>query len=212
VTKQNLAWDESQNVETYNVETGYIGEKYNASLVADFGRSTDPSYNWQNHFVPNDSTDNLERGLAANFAFNLYDTFKLGFSGFGGFNNDATRYVLGPNFILGFTKKLIFLSEYDYQLLYPHTPAPTQASEQRGFVSYNRLQYEFYKGVNGYIAHQLSYLDLTSGNTRIDMLGAGLDFFPRPHFEIQGEWNKKRTASVSDSYSDYAWLLLHYYL
>ena len=41
----------------------------------------------------------------------------------------------------------------------------------------------------------------------------GVQFFPRPHFELEAVYEKQKMAAVNpDNYDDYAWLMMHFYL
>jgi hypothetical protein len=195
VIAQNLGWN--QEMETDNIEAGYIGEKFNITLTGDFGR-------------PDNSILQYEKGAALNLAYNLKTTHKLGWSFFSGNANDNTRFVTGPYAIFGLWKKLVLLSQVDMQ--WKDFKDPTLGPEQQGFVTFNRLQYEIAKGLHPYIIHQVSYLNGQSTGSRFDSYGGGIMWYPRPHFELWGEWQKTRTESVADSYTDSAWLTLHYYL
>lgn len=197
VIAQGLGWDEG--MESDNVETGFIGEKYNVILTGDLGR-------------PDNSLVQSEKGIALNFAYNLLTTHKIGwsaFSGNSGFTN-STRFVTGPYFILGFFRKLVLLSQLDLQ--WKDFQGAQAGPEQQGFVTFNRLQYEVLKGVSPYIVEQISYLNNSDITTRFDSLGAGVIWFPRPHFEFWAEWEKLRNMAMAPVYTDSAWLVLHYYL
>ncbi len=194
VISKGLGWDEGS--ESDNFEVGYIGEKYNLILTTDFGR-------------PDNLSLKSERGVALNLAYNLQTTHKLGWSTFSGNSNDNTRLVTGPYAILGFFRKLVLLSQFDMQFKDSKDPA---VSEQRGFVVFNRLQYEVVKGLHPYVIHQIAYPNSSTVTSRYDSYGGGLMWFPRPHFEFWAEWDKERNIAVSPSYTDSAWLVLHYYL
>jgi hypothetical protein len=195
VTAQNLGW--GQEVESDNIEAGYIGEKINAILTGDFGR-------------PDNSSLQYEKGAALNFSYNLMTSHKLGFSAFAGTSYDNKRFVTGPYAILGLFNKLVFMSQADLQ--WRDQKDPASGPEQQGFVTFNRVQYEIAKGLHPYVIHQISYLNTQNVSSRFDSYGGGLIWYPRPHFELWGEWQKIRSQSVADIYTDSAWLVLHYYL
>lgn len=195
VIAKGLGWD--QGTESDNIEAGFIGEKINLMVTTDLGR-------------PDNSNIRSERGLAINLAYNLFTTDKLGWSIFSGNSNDSTRLVTGPYAVLSFFRKLVLLSQLDLQFKDPKDAS--SGSEQKGFVSFNRLQYELSKGLHPYLIHQISYLNQNNVSSRYDSYGAGIMWFPRPHFEFWTEWDKERNMSVSPDYSDSAWLVLHYYL
>ena len=47
--------------------------------------------------------------------------------------------------------------------------------------------------------------------TLTNAYGLGFQWFPRPHFDFEGIWNKRRVAQRSSDYTDYAYLMMHYY-
>jgi hypothetical protein len=195
VIAQGLGWNVGN--ETDNVEAGYIGEKYNLIVTGDFGR-------------PDNNSIQSETGVALNFAYNLFTTQKIGWSAFYGNSNTGVRNVTGPYGIFSFMRKLVLLSQFDFQWM--DFKDPTTGPEQQGFVTFNRLQYEIVKGVHPYIIEQISYLNDTSIGSRFDSYGGGFMWYPRPHFEFWAEWDKVRNMAVAPNYTDSAWLILHYYL
>lgn len=195
VISQNLGW--GAETESDNFEAGYIGEKVNLIVTGDVGR-------------PDNTTVTSEKGAAINFAYNLLSEHKIGVSAFSGNSNTNTRYVAGPYAIFSFFRKLVIFSQADLQ--WKDLKDPTQGPEQKGFVSFNRIQYEAVKGVHPYLVHQISYLDSNTVSSRYDSYGGGVMWYPRPHFEFWGEWDKERNLAVDQSYTDTAWIVLHYYL
>jgi len=195
VISKGLGWDAGR--ESDNFEVGYIGEKYNVIVTGDFGR-------------PDNSDVQSEKGVAGNLSYNLETTHKLGWSAFAGNSLDSTRFVTGPYAMLGFFRKLVLLSQVDLQ--WKDLKDSSAGPEQQGFVTFNRLQYEAAKGVQPYLVHQISYLNSSNIGSRYDSFGAGVMWFPRPHFEFWAEWDKERNMIVTPSYTDSAWLVLHYYL
>ncbi|MGZ3721976.1 MAG: hypothetical protein ACXVA9_03535 [Bdellovibrionales bacterium] len=194
VIAQNLGW--GTDTESDNFEAGYISEKYNLIMTADFGR-------------PDHASLQAERGLAVNAAYNLGTTYKLGWSAFSGNGSSLRRLVTGPYATLAFSRKLVLLTQADMQ--WSSNKDSNLGGEQRGLVTFNRLQYEVYQGVQPYLVHQVSYLNTDKVSSRYDSYGAGVIWFPRPHFEFWGEWDKERLMSASADYSDSAWIVGHYY-
>lgn len=190
--RRNLGFDQGR--ESYNVDAGTVGEKWNMLFALNFGRK--------------DDTVDLEKGGSLQVAYNHGDTHKI----MGSFaylkkQDTSSRYLLGPQILWGFTARWVFLGEYDYQEKTIEGPAK---SLQKGAVTYSRLQYEWVKGVNTYLLHQLSYLDFTQLRTRVSSYGIGLLFYPRPHFEISAEVDYSETAEIN-SYNTASWILGHYY-
>ena len=189
-TKRGLGWD--QGDETYNVEVGWLGESFNFYATGIFGR-------------PDFSPSKQEKGISLLGALNLGERFKVGGSYYFGHKSDEDRHILGPFGILGFTSHFFLLSEFDWQW------KDTTTGSQSGFVHYERLNYEIFQGLHLYLNHEQSYLNLNSSSSNQYSFGLGMQFFPRPHFELNLLWQKQKTPTYDD-FVDFAWVLLHFYL
>lgn len=192
--KRNLSFDQGQ--ESYNLDAGSIGEKWNYTGAISFGRKD------------NRNVD-LESGMMFQLAYNHGDTHKI-MGSFAYLKNDSAhthRYLLGPQILWAFNAQWIFLGEYDYQ---EKTTDSATKTVQKGAVTYSRLQYEWFKGFHSYLLHQFSYLDFTQLRTRVNSAGLGVLWYPRPHFELTAEVDYSETAEVN-TYSTVSWLLGHYY-
>ena len=187
-TKRGLGWD--QGDETYNIEGAWLGETFNAYVTAILGR-------------PDFSTQKQEQGVSLLGAVNFGERFKVGGSYFYGHKSSEDRHIIGPFGILGFTHHFFLLSEFDWQI--------KNAGKQNGFVHYERLDYEFIQGLHMYLTHEQSRLDLKNSGSNQYSFGLGLQFFPRPHFELNLLWQKQKTPTYN-TYTDLAWFLLHFYL
>ena len=95
------------------------------------------------------------------------------------------------------------LSELDFQFFHQ--------TSNNGWVTWNRLNYEFVQGLIGY-----GQLGITRGAT-LDPLGdstqygPGIQIFPRPHFEFLLQWLFQRFPGFPNDTLNYGELLLHYY-
>lgn len=191
--KRGLGWD--QGTETYNVETAYIGERFNVFATGIFGRPDAPELN-------------RETGGTLTGSVVFFDSLKTGVSYFYGTNKLASRQVAGPWGILGFTPHFFLLTEFDFQGLTPKS-GPL-LSRQWGMVEYNRLDYEFFQGFHGYLTQELSRLDFGNPDTLSKAYGIGIQFFPRPHLELNLSWQIQTVATVQ-GYTDFGALLVHFY-
>lgn len=181
--------------ETDNAEFSYLGERWDAFLTAVGGR-------------PEDAKADHEKGFSLGSSFNFFERNKIGISAYHGINQSRDRWLAGVWGILGLTKNVSLLSEFDHQW---STTRGNSETSTRGLVSYQRLGYELVQGLQIYGTHQLSYLDLATVGTRTDSYGGGFNFFPRPHLEIRAEYLKERMLASGPDYFDAAWLVLHYY-
>lgn len=191
VTRDALGFGDT--TETYNLEAGYIGERFNAIATVNLGRFDDSAQYAQ--------TGN---GASINLAYNLFESYKIGYSLLRGSMAGTQRWLTGPYSILGFTKRLVLLSEFYYQW-----QRPTDDLEQKGPAIYNRLQYEFVQGVHGYVETQFAKNDMGTDLSEVDAYAAGFNFYPRPHLELLSNVGKFRQKGTA--YSDIAWIQAHYY-
>lgn len=192
--KRGLGWD--QGTETYNVEAAYIGDRFNVYATGVFGRPDAPELN-------------RETGGALAASVSFLDSYKTGVSYFYGANNLARRHIAGPWGILGFTPHFFLLTEFDFQGSTPKTGPSLDT--QWGMVNYSRLDYEFFQGFHGYLTQELSRLDFGNPDTLSKNYGIGIQFFPRPHLELNLSWQMQTTATVA-GYTDFLFLLFHFYL
>lgn len=193
LVRRNLGFDQGQ--ESYNVETGSMGERWSSIVSLSFGRKEG-------------SRVDLEKGGALQVGYNVGDTKKLlGSLAYLKKNGESSRVLLGPQILWGFSPQWVFLGEYDYQEKVLEGP---QRSVQKGAVTYSRLQYQWTRGVDTYVLHQFSYLDFTQLASRVSSYGAGVLFYPRPHFELSAEVDYAVSGGVNP-YSTSSWVLGHYY-
>ena len=188
-----------QDTETYNAEYAWLGEKFSTYVTYVFGNLSDSKSRAQ------------ESGPSFSMSYFLLDKHKLGASYFYGEesskNTNTTRHVYGPWFIISWTERLYSLSELDFQ---NKTNRQTGQSTS-GYVTSNRLSYELFKGVIPFALFEQEHLDQGRPQSKLHTYGLGLQFFPRPHYELTAAWQKERLFS-SPEYSDLAWLMLHFYL
>lgn len=124
--------------------------------------------------------ESYDQAISARTSYTFFDTLKLGMSGH---FSPGKRTLFGPYAIFGFTKSFFLLAEVDIQ-----------KTKVWDTYQYLRLDYEWLQGLHSFI--------LWEGE---QSYGIGLQWFPRPHFELQGVWEKQATA-------DFAWLLFHYWI
>ena len=197
--KRGLGKD--QATESYNLELSWIGENLNVFATAVFGR-----------------LDNLSLGAESGAAFSasLYfeESYKVGVSYFYGYRSSVEqRHLTGPYAILGFTPHITLLAELDFQFLSPQAYSPqTNSIVQTGAVDDVRLDFEILQGLHLYGVQEFEQLDFNNSNTFSDAYGAGVQFFPRPHFELNVLYQRRRIGGTSAPFGDLLWGLLHVYL
>ncbi|HRO66715.1 MAG TPA: hypothetical protein PL182_04020, partial [Pseudobdellovibrionaceae bacterium] len=134
------------------------------------------------------------------------DSHRVGVSALKGSGFSEQREALGVHGVFGFNEKWAYLTEFDYQ----KRSSPT-APSQNGLFHFSQLIWEAKKGWHFYLLEEYSKSNLSDSSSLMNSYGPGLRYFPRPHFELDAVWLKKRTALVADRYDDYAWLMFHYY-
>lgn len=193
LTKRGLGWD--FGTESYNIQVGYLGGRYNLTAYGDFGR-------------PGDGGTAIEKGGGATGAVGIADAYKVGFSYFYGVTDFARRHVAGPWAILGFTERLYLRTEHDFV----RSSSKFGGDATVGYVGETRLGYEFVQGVHAYAETQWGQLNLELDASRQQFYGLGLLYYPRPHWEFEANYQQRKSGTVGQPFIDYAYLLLHYYL
>ena len=186
-TRRGLGFD--QGSERDQIEAMWSGEKWNSSFT----------YSKQ---VETPTNSNLESAANAQLNYSFFDSFRIGGDLWLGTLNGISREIYGAHALLGFTKKLYYLTEFDFQ---------NDFTKKTGLFHFSKLGYEFIKGTHVVIIEDYQKSDLNNGFTLANSYGAGLEWYPRPHFDFEGIWSKKRVAIQSNEYSDYAYLMMHYY-
>jgi hypothetical protein len=189
--RSGLGWD--QGTETYNLEGSWIGESATIHATGIFGR-------------PDDDTLNRETGGALGASMPLGDTYKVGLSGFAGSNDTGNRVVTGPFGILGFSTQLVLMSELDFQFASPNASRSTT-----GTAVFNRLSYEFFQGFLTFLRQEYLRTDFRNSLTTYEAYSVGVQFFPRPHWELFLQFQQQRPAGAT-YFIDYAFFMAHFYL
>lgn len=192
VTKRGLNWD--QGSETYNLENAWAGEKVSVFLTAIFGR-------------PDQTMLKREKGGTATASYSILDKYKMGGSYFYGMNDLGKRHTYGPWGILGITEKATVLIEFDLQ---NHSMTGT-AESKNGFVSYNKFDYEFIKGLHSFLTQEFQNLDVSRSNQLTRVTGIGIQFFPRPHLDLNLSYQRYSLGGNSDP-THLLFFLFHLYL
>jgi hypothetical protein len=181
-----------QGFESYNLEGSYIGEKYNLFLTGIFGRLDDP-------------TLDREQGGAVQGSIAITDSAKIGLNYLYGKKKTSTRHVYGIFGLLGITKDLSLLSEFDLQ------NKNSSSLTSFGVATTQKLSYEANDGVWLFLTQEWSKLNFENIQSGINVFGAGVQFFPRTHFEFNVSWERQQILALSDRYFDYAWVMSHFY-
>lgn len=124
--------------------------------------------------------------------------------------NTARRHMLsGPFLLLGITPRWYLLVDASLQKYYSNWREFMY--KYPGLASYQRLGYEFYKGMHLSLVGNFQADQLGKRLTYYKAVGPALNFYPRPHFEMSASWMKQQTAAISDGWQNLWNIMLHYY-
>lgn len=188
--------DFGQDSETYNLEYSYLGESFSIYAAKIFG-------NFQDRY-----SNNQEEGYSLSASYFWADKQKIGLSLYDGSDETQERLIGGLWGILSFSDNIFILSEFDYQT---RKSKPSNA-EQFGYVTTHKIVCEVHKGVLPYILFEHADLDKKNELNRKTGWAVGLQFLPRPHFELVAQWEKETLDKVENSNTDVGWLMLNVYL
>lgn len=189
--KRYLNFDEGS--ETYQIEGLFFNEKWEVFLTGNLGRLEDARLN-------------LDKGVYLRGAYLPTETIKVGWGYYFGRGSGQSRHLTGPFALIGLSKKWVVLSEIDFQYLVPDSRA-----SQWGVTSYLKLNYEILQGLNVYALQEYSQANFSSV-VPSESYGLGVQFFPRPHLEIQLQYQKSKIPLLGNDFSDVAFLQGHFYL
>lgn len=188
-TRQSLGFAPGQERDT--VEGVWSGESWNLAASASQSQK---------------SLGAPETLFTAQVNRNFLGSFRVGVSYLQGARDDEQRQAASLHALLGLSERWAYLTEFTYQ-----TRSPKGQASQSGLYHFSQLLYEVARGWNLYLLEDYEKTDLSDSSTLTNSVGPGVRFFPRPHFEFDGVFMKRRIAAIEDRYDDFAWLMLHYY-
>lgn len=190
--RRGLMWD--QNTETHNIEAVITSDPWELFLTGSLGRL-------------DTATVDREKGFSFRAGYSFLEKQKVGLSYFYGANDAQTRHVVGPYALISLSPSWTVLTEVDFQ-----NQQPAGRAAVWGLFNYNRMNYEMIKGFVVFGSAQVSFANLDREITRFVAYGGGLQFFARPHFEVQVSYEKQKINALFDRFTDFAFLMFHYYL
>lgn len=186
-TRKGLGFD--QGSERDQLEVMWSGEIWNSSLTYSKAVKISPA-------------QKVEEALSTQVNTHFFESYRLGADFWLGKLNGKNRSIYGVHAILGFTEKLYYLSEFDWQ---------NGFDKKTGLFHFSKLGYEIVKGFHGIILEDYKKTNLKNDKTLTNSHGLGFQWYPRPHIELTGLYSKKRVAQQSSEYSNYSYLMMHYY-
>jgi hypothetical protein len=133
------------------------------------------------------------------------DNFKTGLQFLSEKDDLQTRTIAGAIGYLGWSKDFGTLIEIDQSVT-----RPSAGTDRTGTYLMHRSSYEVFKGFSAVILNDYFQSDIKNGATKNYKYGPGIQWLPRPHFDIQAFWTREQTSTSKEG--NYAWLVLHYYL
>lgn len=174
--------------ETYNLELTYLGENLNVFGTWIIGSTA--------------GTTTAPQGASLRGSYFFAERYEVGMSYLFASRPTGITHTFGPSIALGFTPHFFLLGEMDFAL-----KNPGEATQKLAYGHYVRLNWEFLQGLHGYLVQENYIADISTADLRAGF-GAGLQFFPRPHFEFRLEYQRRSDADGTD----YGWGLAHFYL
>ncbi len=171
------------------VEVLYQEEKWDASLSATFNKTRDEQ-EAQGFYAQ------------ANYSFGSKDRLGLSLEKK---TKDQDVTSVSAHAQWGVTEKLYFLTDSVWQ-------QRKSLAIDEGVFHFAQLGYEIEKGLHVFLIEDFKKETLSRASSSQNQYGLGFTFFPRPHWEIQGVWTRKRELSRGRSEADVAWLMVHFYL
>jgi hypothetical protein len=201
--RRGLGFD--QNKETDQLELTYLSEFVEATAYREFGRRLRFDGDTA------ESNESFDPGFGLTTAALLGTSSRAGLSYRQVRHDEATDQIAGVFAAIGWSPQTFTLAEVDQKATVTKHPADGQAKILRGAVSHLKLAHEPVQGVVPYLVHEADVPDLTAQKTRKDTYGLGLQWFPRPHLELDSFYGHMLVRQ-DYSYAAVAYFILHYYL
>lgn len=192
VTRSGLGFNQGQ--ERDSLEAMWSGETWNFAWTA-------------SQSVPVASEVPQETAVSTQVNYILNDSHKLGMSFWLGNSDQQNRSMVGLHGTFGFTKKFYLLAEIDVQNRYN----TQNQSVQKGLFQFTKWGFEATKGLHLQFVQEYSQSNLDKDATQFESYGPGVLFYPRPHFEFEALYTKKKISAIGKEFEDYAYLLGHFY-
>ncbi|MGE4130336.1 MAG: hypothetical protein AB7F86_01790 [Bdellovibrionales bacterium] len=154
------------------------------------------SEKWSGSFAFSENAEAHDKGATLTALYTPGEKSRYGLSVWRGQLAGKDKEIRSAHAIVGITKDFFALVEVDRM----------RVGDVRSEYEFLRFGYELVQGLIPYAQIQRSKAD--ESKDRVLYPGLGLQFFPRPHFEVQGQWSRVITK-IQDA--DSAYLLTHYY-
>ena len=194
--KSNLGF--GPETETYNLEYSWLSENTSLFFTGLFGAPEGESHK---RGLAIGRIGMVDHGVSARVAQSI-GISEIGISSFYGKKaHQDWRSTSGIFGVIGFTPQFYYMGEIDFQ-----------DQSKWGIFNYQRLTYEWIQGFQTFVSQELAETQFGSSRGRVLRYGVGLQFYPRPHYEISIRGNLEENPYGESTFSSNGWLLLHYYL
>ena len=195
-TKSSLGF--GAETETYNIEYSRLSDSTALFITGIFGA---PESEVSKRGLTIGRVGVVDHGASVRASY-FFNNTEIGINSFYGKKAmKEWRMVSGFYGIIGLTKRIYYMGEFDFQ-----------DQSKWGFFNNQRLSYEWFQGFQTYLNQELALAEFGPYSRRILRYGFGMQFFPRPHFEISFRCNLEENLYNESRFYPNGWLLLHYYL
>jgi hypothetical protein len=184
-----------QDNETFNFEYSYLGEFISLFFTEIRGNPYD------------EKSYNKEKGRSATISYFFLNKNKVGLSYLKGHDKFKEREIYGIWSHFSFTKDIFIDIEFNRQ----EKKSRTALTKQNGYTGSTKLHYVATKGLIPYALFEKNYLDSNNPLTETTIYGGGIDFFPRPHLELNLNLQRE-VLNYLKSTTTVAWLMMNFYL
>lgn len=189
-TRMGLGFGYGQERDT--AEISWLGEEWN--FIGSY------------YVTPEKLSKQNEKGWVLNIQKVFGEHYKAGVQYLSEKNDAQTRTIFGYTGALAWSEKFSTLIEVDQQI------TTTSGVDRKEIATMQRTAYEVAKGFHVAVLTDYSQSNLDVGSTKQFKYGPGVQWFPRPHFDVQAFWTREQAPALSEKEGDYAWLVVHYYL
>lgn len=197
ITRKGLGFNEGQ--QTLNAELGLVGEA--GELVA----TAVLKQGW-----PELSND--EKGLTARAALYIGGNSQAGVSVMSLKGKVWKRAVAGAFVTTGLTQSTYLLAELDQERKTPAMFDDPSVKASTRILSTAKLGWEFLRGAHLYSMYEAGVTTLGSYDPRLFAAGGGAQWFPRPHFELMTQLQRRTDETWSKEPGYRATFMMHYNL
>lgn len=189
---------------------GSYSEAYNVDITkfyewGELNVSTSLGNLWTNK-----SEDDEKRNFAANFTHYMGGNSRVGISLLRGQARNYKRSMVSAHAVFPIFKNFIGRSEIVYENKSNKTSAGL-SEPIKAIYGDHQYGYKLFKGFMPYLVFEHSQSNVSDNETLILSPGAGFQFLPIPHVELQAQYQKRSYESQPGNTEDKIFLTMHLY-